>query len=104
MSGLDNAEAVMRVANRKLDGEYIIVGFETVGGQFRIWTGEGDALSVNKVEAAAHTLLSRLLEIEAGRRDDCSRCERCQSRLARVHAAIAALGVGAPNVELGELH
>jgi len=100
----DKVAPVMAVAADRLDDSYVLVGFETVGDRFQVWTAEGDALGVNKLEAAAHALLSRLVAIGNERSDACSQCPACKTRLARAHAAITALGIGPVNDEEGTRH
>lgn len=106
MSLEDGMAQTMNVAAEGLDDAYVLIAFETVGDQFRVWTGEGYDINITKLEAAAHTLLSRMLNIELGRSDACARCERCLSRAERVRAALAALGCGDPNSEIaiGAVH
>lgn len=78
----------------KLAGEFLFVAFEndSDGEGFRVWTGEGDGLTAFKAEAAAIEFLKRIAEVEIQRTDSCADCPSCQTRLARVRAALAALG------------
>lgn len=75
-----------------LDGEFLLISFEDQGDGFRVWTGEGEGLTVIKAEAAAREFLKRMVEVESQRDDSCVACPSCQDRLARVTAALAALG------------
>ncbi|WP_298161094.1 hypothetical protein [Brevundimonas sp.] len=82
---------VMDVAAVRLDGEFVLIGYEDQGDQFRTWIGIGAETSIAMMECAAHQILSRIAEIQASRTDDCAGCDQCQSRVARMQAAMAAL-------------
>jgi hypothetical protein len=92
MSFGDDMTRAHFAAEAALDGEFLLVGFQTHGDAFRVWTATGEHLTVRKVEAAAHSILTAIAETEADRTDDCRACPDCQTRLARVRAALAALG------------
>lgn len=84
--------SVMNFAAARMRGEFILVGYEEKGEQFKVWTGVGQRVCITMLEAAAHQLLRRIVEIQSARTDDCSGCDQCQSRIARAEAAMVALG------------
>jgi hypothetical protein len=77
---------------KQLDGEFLLISFETQGEGFRVWVGEGDELTAMKAEAAVRAFLERMVDVESRRDDSCAACPSCETRLARVKAALAALG------------
>jgi hypothetical protein len=91
--GDDMAEA-HQAASDALSGDFLLFGFENFGEVFRVWTGEGAELTLSKLEGAARELLQLIIRHEQDRPTACSECVACQSRLVRVHKALAALADG----------